>query len=163
MSRLLKCYGEDCVKNNIKHPKEALTKYKSKNYCNHCLDKLKKQEGQKDKLFEYIKEQYDILFVTPLMQKHINEMRAHGLSYKMVHALIHYCLEVKDNFNKPDPKFGLFLYSNYYEEMLQYYKNKKLKKQQNENKKIEKKTVTIDSTKLNRNTYKNSKLYDMEE
>ena len=47
--------------------------------------------------------------------------------------------------------------------MIQYYKRKKLKKQQNENKKIEKKTVTIDSTKLNRNTYKNSKLYDMEE
>src|SRR5699024_12207936 len=93
-------------------------------------------------LFEYIKEQYDILFVTPLMQKHINEMRAHGLSYKMVHALIHYWLEVKDNFNKPDPKFGLFLYSNYYEEKIQYYKRKKSKKQQNENKTIEKKTVT---------------------
>ena len=38
----LKCYGELCLKNNIKHDKSELVKYKGKNYCQTCL-KIKMQ------------------------------------------------------------------------------------------------------------------------
>lgn len=166
MTRLLKCYGEKCEQSNIKHPKGELTKYKSKNYCPNCLKEKKEEDGQRDKLMDYIKDEYGIAFVTPLMQKHINDMRKNGLTYKRIHALINYCLTIKQGFERPDMKYGLFIYSNYYEEMLNYYrdiKEKRLKNEGIEIKKATKVTKLIDSRKLKSNTYRDNKLFDMEE
>jgi len=163
MARLLKCYGEDCVKQNIKHKKEDLIEYKSKRYCKNCYSKIVQEDIDRDKLYKYIEREYGIAFVTPLMKKHINDMRNNGLSYKRVYALIHYCLHVKKSFNKPDIKYGLFSYTNHYEEMIRYYSEKKRRKKQNKGKVNETMVLKIDSSEFFSNEYKKNKTIDMED
>lgn len=90
-------------------------------------------------------------------------MRKNGLTYKRIHALINYCLTIKKGFERPDMKYGLFIYSNYYEEMLNYYRDIKEKRLKNEGIEIKKVTRIIDSRDFQDNKYKNNKLFDMEE
>lgn len=163
MTRLLKCYGDYCEKHNRKHKKENLIKYKSKNYCKECYEKLVKEDEERDKLLNYIKNEYGISFVTPLMQKHIREMRSNGMSYKRIYALIYYCLHIKKNFRKPDMKYGLFTYTNHYEEMIRYYSERKKRRQNNAGKVNETRTLKIDSMEFYSNEYKDSKTIDMED
>lgn len=38
--RLITCYGPNCYKQGIKHPKDELTEFHGKNYCNKCLNEV---------------------------------------------------------------------------------------------------------------------------
>ncbi len=163
MSRLLKCYGEECQAKNIKHPSDKLSKLSGKNYCPDCYAKEIENRRQRDKLYEYICEVYKTPFVTPLVKKHINDFIASGLTYKRIYALIHYCATVKKGFRMPDMKYGIITLGNYYNEMLQYYADKKKQKEKNHGKINKKKTVAIDSNIYYNNNYKKNKLYDMED
>jgi hypothetical protein len=159
--RLLKCYGEYCQKHDIKHPKSELIKHSGKNYCKTCYDKLIKDKEDRGKLYSYVAEIYDISYPTPLMMKHIKEMKeTYGWSYKRIYALINYVVTYKKIL---DPKYGLRYYANDYQEMVNYYAEKKKRKENNKGKKNKSKTIVVNSENFKVNKYKNEKLYDMNE
>ena len=161
--RLVKCYGEECLAADIKHPSNIMTKLSGKNYCPDCYAKEIENRRQRDKLYSYICEVYNTPFVTPLIKKHINDFIANGLTYKRIYALIHYCYTIKKNFNMPDMKYGIMTLGNYYNEMLQYYAEKKKQKEKNKGKKNSSRKIVIDSSNYLTNRYKDDKMINMED
>ena len=161
--RLVKCYGEECVAAGIKHPSNIMVKLSGKNYCPECYEKEIENRRQRDKLYSYICEVYNIPFVTPLIKKHINDFIANGLTYKRIYALIHYCYTIKKNFNMPDMKYGIMTLGNYYNEMLQYYAEKKKQKEKNKGKMNGSRKIVIDSSNYLTNRYKDDKIINMED
>ena len=163
MPRKVKCYGPYCEPYGIKHDKENVTKISGKNYCPKCYKYMMKEREQRDKLYNYIAKIYDLPFATPLIKKHIKQLHEQGLSYKKIYALVHYCAEIKKDYRLPDSKYGILILSNQYPEMVRYYKDKKHHKEKNKGKENKKITIRVDSNHFSNNTYKNSKIYDMEE
>ena len=161
--RLVKCYGEECVAAGIKHPSNIMVKLSGKNYCPDCYAKEIENRRQRDKLYSYICEVYNTPFVTPLIKKHINDFIANGLTYKRIYALIHYCYTIKKNFNMPDMKYGIMTLGNYYNEMLQYYAEKKRQKEKNKGKMNGSRKIVIDSSNYLTNRYKDDKIINMED
>ena len=161
--RLVKCYGEECVAAGIKHPSNIMVKLSGKNYCPECYAKEIENRRQRDKLYSYICEVYNTPFVTPLIKKHINDFIANGLTYKRIYALIHYCYTIKKNFNMPDMKYGIMTLGNYYNEMLQYYAEKKRQKEKNHGKINSSRKIVIDSNNYLTNKYKDDKMINMED
>ena len=161
--RLVKCYGEECVAAGIKHPSNTMVKLSGKNYCPECYAKEIENRRQRDKLYSYICEVYNTPFVTPLIKKHINDFIANGLTYKRIYALIHYCYTIKKNFNMPDMKYGIMTLGNYYNEMLQYYAEKKKQKEKNKGKMNSSRKIVIDSSNYLTNKYKDDKIINMED
>lgn len=161
--RLVKCYGNDCEVAGIKHPSSKMRKISGKNYCPDCYAKEIENRRQRDKLYEYICEVYKTPFVTPLVKKHINDFIASGLTYKRIYALIHYCYTIKKNFNMPDMKYGIMTLGNYYNEMLQYYADKKKQKEKNKGKMNSSRKIVIDSRNYLTNRYKDDKMINMED
>ena len=161
--RLVKCYGEECVAAGIKHPSNIMVKLSGKNYCPECYAKEIENRRQRDKLYSYICEVYNTPFVTPLIKKHINDFIANGLTYKRIYALIHYCYTIKKNFNMPDMKYGIMTLGNYYNEMLQYYAEKKRQKEKNKGKMNSSRKIVIDSSNYLTNRYKDDKIISMED
>ena len=161
--RLVKCYGEECVAAGIKHPSNIMVKLSGKNYCPECYAKEIENRRQRDKLYSYICEVYNTPFVTPLIKKHINDFIANGLTYKRIYALIHYCYTIKKNFNMPDMKYGIITLGNYYNEMLQYYADKKRQKEKNKGKMNSSRKIVIDSSNYLTNRYKDDKIINMED
>ena len=161
--RLVKCYGEECVAAGIKHPSNIMVKLSGKNYCPECYAKEIENRRQRDKLYSYICEVYNTPFVTPLIKKHINDFIANGLTYKRIYALIHYCYTIKKNFNMPDMKYGIMTLGNYYNEMLQYYAEKKRQKEKNKGKINSSRKIVIDSNNYLTNKYKDDKMINMED
>ena len=161
--RLVKCYGEECVAAGIKHPSNIMVKLSGKNYCPECYAKEIENRRQRDKLYSYICEVYNTPFVTPLIKKHINDFIANGLTYKRIYALIHYCYTIKKNFNMPDMKYGIMTLGNYYNEMLQYYAEKKRQKEKNKGKMNSSRKIVIDSNNYLTNKYKDDKMINMED
>ena len=161
--RMVKCYGKDCEVANVKHPSNIMTKISGKNYCPECYAKEMENRRQRDKLYSYICEVYKTPFVTPLIKKHINDFIANGLTYKRIYALIHYCYTIKKNFNMPDMKYGIMTLGNYYNEMLQYYAEKKRQKEKNKGKMNSSRKIVIDSNNYLTNKYKDDKMINMED
>ena len=161
--RMVKCYGNDCEVAGIKHPSSKMTKLSGKNYCPDCYAKEIENRRQRDKLYEYICEVYKTPFVTPLVKKHINDFIASGLTYKRIYALIHYCATVKKGFRMPDMKYGIITLGNYYNEMLQYYADKKKQKEKNHGKINSSRKIVIDSRNYLTNRYKDDKMINMED
>ena len=161
--RLVKCYGEECLAADIKHPSNIMVKLSGKNYCPECYAKEIENRRQRDKLYSYICEVYNTPFVTPLIKKHINDFIANGLTYKRIYALIHYCYTIKKNFNMPDMKYGIITLGNYYNEMLQYYADKKKQKEKNHGKINSSRKIVIDSSNYLTNRYKDDKIINMED
>ena len=161
--RVVKCYGEDCEVAGIKHPSSKMRKISGKNFCPDCYAKEIENRRQRDKLYSYICEVYNTPFVTPLIKKHINDFIASGLTYKRIYALIHYCHTIKKNFNMPDMKYGIMTLGNYYNEMLQYYAEKKRQKEKNKGKINSSRKIVIDSSNYLTNRYKDDKIINMED
>lgn len=161
--RMVKCYGNDCEVAGIKHPSSKMHKISGKNYCPDCYAKEIENRRQRDKLYEYICEVYKTPFVTPLVKKHINDFIASGLTYKRIYALIHYCATIKKGFRMPDMKYGIITLGNYYNEMLQYYAEKKKQKEKNHGKINSSRKIVIDSNNYLTNKYKDDKMINMED
>lgn len=161
--RMVKCYGKDCEVAGIKHPSSKMRKISGKNFCPDCYAKEIENRRQRDKLYEYICEVYKTPFVTPLVKKHINDFIASGLTYKRIYALIHYCATVKKGFRMPDMKYGIITLGNYYNEMLQYYADKKKQKEKNHGKINSSRKIVIDSNNYLTNKYKDDKMINMED
>ena len=160
---LFRSYGNDCEVAGIKHPSSKMNKISGKNFCPDCYAKEIENRRQRDKLYEYICEVYKTPFVTPLIKKHVNDFIASGLTYKRIYALIHYCATVKKGFRMPDMKYGIITLGNYYNEMLQYYANKKKQKEKNHGKINSSRKIVIDSNNYLTNKYKDDKMINMED
>lgn len=161
--RMVKCYGKDCEVAGIKHPSSKMRKISGKNFCPDCYAKEIENRRQRDKLYKYICEVYNTPFVTPLIKKHINDFIANGLTYKRIYALIHYCTTIKKGFRMPDMKYGIITLGNYYNEMLQYYADKKKQKEKNHGKINSSRKIVIDSNNYLTNKYKDDKMINMED
>lgn len=163
MAQLVKCYGENCLQDNVKHDKNIMKVISGKRYCPQCYEEETKKREQRDKLYAYIAQVYDIPFATPLMKKHVNEFISNGLTYKKIFATIYYCVNVKKGFRVPDPKYGLMPFGNFYNEMVSYYKKQNENKNRNKGKKNDRKTIIIDDSHFKENRYKDEKFIDMED
>ena len=63
----------------------------------------------------------------------------------------------------PDMKYGIMTLGNYYNEMLQYYAEKKRQKEKNKGKKNSSRKIVIDSSNYLTNRYKDDKIINMED
>lgn len=160
MARLVKCYGDKCIKNDIKHPKENVKKYAGKNYCLECYEKHMEMVKYRDKTYQVLTKEFGIC--TPLMKKNIKDFHeGYNWDYKIVLLLVNYMVNIKKT--KSDPKYGIGFYANSYPEMIQYYKDKKKKEEANNGKVNKKRTIVLNEDRFGTNTYKKSLLVDMED
>lgn len=156
-ARLYVCYGM-CGE---KHEKEALVNHNGKNYCQRCLEKKLREQQERQELYNYIKEIYNIDFPTGYMLKSIKQYKEQqGYKLKGMLLTLKYCKEVKRmTFN---PKMGLGIISYEYENAKRYWieHNQKLKN----HKDVEIVAEEIIITKLDsRNYYRESKLISWED
>ena len=162
MSRLLKCYGEECQIKNIKHPSDKLSKLSGKNYCPKCYDIERTNRDNRDAVYRVIAHAYDLQMPTTLMKKHVKDMHEnYGWSYKRILALADYVFN-KKKINMLDMKYGVKHLENYHQEMNEYYIKRKRQKDLNKGKKNPKETKVIKGN-FNNNTYKKSKIINLEE
>ena len=162
MSRLLKCYGEECQAKNIKHPSDKLSKLSGKNYCPKCYNIEKTNRENREEAYRIIAHAYDIQMPTTLMKKHVKDMHEnYGWSYKRIMVLADYVFN-KKKINMLDMKYGVKHLENYHQEMNEYYIKRKRQKDLNKGKKNPKETKVIKGN-FNDNTYKKSKIINLEE
>lgn len=126
--RLLKCYG-DCGE---KYPKELLTKYKSKNYCEACLKKKQERDADYDKLCEYICEIFNAPFVNPYIKKQIADYEKGGFTLKGIRSTLKYIVEILGVTLKEE--YGIAMVKYKYYEAKKFAEN--LNKQKGQNKEI---------------------------
>lgn len=73
--RLLKCYGDSCVENSIKYPKDKLFEYKGKNYCFEHLQEKQHEDEDRIKVYAMIKKYFKIPYPTTLMMLQIKKFQ----------------------------------------------------------------------------------------
>lgn len=156
--RKVKCYGVDCVSNDIKHYKEDMKQIGGKNYCRPCYRKYYNEISERDKLYKYVSKVYGLSIPTPLMKKHINELREQW-TYREIYAIIKYNVDIEKNVLPS--KYGLRYYSNNYQEAFEYYKKENRKKSLNKGKSNESQIIYFNENRVKGNRYKDSKFIDM--
>lgn len=115
--RLLKCYGEKCLKDNIKHPKENLVELGGKRYCQTCLIEHQKNKAERQKLYNYLCEMFEISVPTGHMMKQIKNFKEeYGISYREQLLTANYVFERTDL--NPDPRYGVAFIGAYHQAML---------------------------------------------
>ena len=158
MARLVKCYGT-CGE---KHSSDEMIKLSGKNYCPECYIKEKTNRENREAVYRVIAHAYDLQMPTTLMKKHVKDMHEnYGWSYKRILALADYVFN-KKKINMLDMKYGVKHLENYHQEMNEYYIKRKRQKDLNKGKKNPKETKVIKGN-FNDNTYKKSKIINLEE
>ena len=158
MARLVKCYGT-CGE---KHSSDEMRKLSGKNYCTKCYDIERTNRDNRDAVYRVIAHAYDLQMPTTLMKKHVKDMHEnYGWSYKRILALADYVFN-KKKINMLDMKYGVKHLENYHQEMNEYYIKRKRQKDLNKGKKNPKETKVIKGN-FNDNTYKKSKIINLEE
>lgn len=158
MARLVKCYGT-CGE---KHSSDEMIKLSGKNYCPKCYDIEKTNRDNRDAVYRVIAHAYDLQMPTTLMKKHVKDMHEnYGWSYKRILALADYVFN-KKKIKMLDMKYGVKHLENYHQEMNEYYIKRKRQKNLNKGKKNPKETKVIKGN-FNDNTYKKSKIINLEE
>ena len=158
MARLVKCYGT-CGE---KHSSDEMEKLSGKNFCPECYIKEKTNRDNRDAVYRVIAHAYDLQMPTTLMKKHVKDMHEnYGWSYKRILALADYVFN-KKKINMLDMKYGVKHLENYHQEMNEYYIKRKRQKDLNKGKKNPKETKVIKGN-FNDNTYKKSKIINLEE
>ena len=158
MARLVKCYGT-CGE---KHSSDEMEKLSGKNFCPECYIKEKTNRENRDAVYRVIAHAYDLQMPTTLMKKHVKDMHEnYGWSYKRILALADYVFN-KKKINMLDMKYGVKHLENYHQEMNEYYIKRKRQKDLNKGKKNPKETKVIKGN-FNNNTYKKSKIINLEE
>lgn len=166
MTRLLKCYGY-C---NNKYPKEELKKLNlnknssnpGKNYCKSCYEKKLKEHNDRNELYQFIQKSYNLDFPTGLMLRQIKQFyEERGYTYKNMRFTLDYVFNIKKTY-KPVIKFGLAMIPYFHDEMINYYKELKSKRENLEIKQV--KTIHVKRKPFETNeSYKFNKLINMEE
>ena len=158
MARLVKCYGT-CGE---KHSSDEMRKLSGKNFCPECYIKEKTNRENREAVYRVIAHAYDLQMPTTLMKKHVKDMHEnYGWSYKRILALADYVFN-KKKINMLDMKYGVKHLENYHQEMNEYYIKRKRQKDLNKGKKNPKETKVIKGN-FNDNTYKKSKIINLEE
>ena len=158
MARLVKCYGT-CGE---KHSSDEMRKLSGKNFCPECYIKEKTNRENREAVYRVIAHAYDLQMPTTLMKKHVKDMHEnYGWSYKRILALADYVFN-KKKINMLDMKYGVKHLENYHQEMNEYYIKRKRQKDLNKGKKNPKETKVIKGN-FNNNTYKKSKIINLEE
>ena len=158
MARLVKCYGT-CGE---KHSSDEMIKLSGKNFCPECYIKEKTNRDNRDAVYRVIAHAYDLQMPTTLMKKHVKDMHEnYGWSYKRILALADYVFN-KKKIKMLDMKYGVKHLENYHQEMNEYYIKRKRQKDLNKGKKNPKETKVIKGN-FNNNTYKKSKIINLEE
>lgn len=158
MARLVKCYGT-CGE---KHSSDEMIKLSGKNFCPECYIKEKTNRENREAVYRVIAHAYDLQMPTTLMKKHVKDMHEnYGWSYKRILALADYVFN-KKKINMLDMKYGVKHLENYHQEMNEYYIKRKRQKDLNKGKKNPKETKVIKGN-FNDNTYKKSKIINLEE
>lgn len=158
MARLVKCYGT-CGE---KHSSDEMIKLSGKNYCPKCYDIERTNRDNRDAVYRVIAHAYDLQMPTTLMKKHVKDMHEnYGWSYKRILALADYVFN-KKKIKMLDMKYGVKHLENYHQEMNEYYIKRKRQKDLNKGKKNPKETKVIKGN-FNDNTYKKSKIINLEE
>lgn len=158
MARLVKCYGT-CGE---KHSSDEMRKLSGKNFCSKCYDIERTNRDNRDAVYRVIAHAYDLQMPTTLMKKHVKDMHEnYGWSYKRILALADYVFN-KKKINMLDMKYGVKHLENYHQEMNEYYIKRKRQKDLNKGKKNPKETKVIKGN-FNDNTYKKSKIINLEE
>ncbi|AJO60848.1 Bacteriophage related protein (plasmid) [Bacillus subtilis] len=157
-SRLVKCYGT-CEQ---KHPQSIMQKFKSKNYCPACYKKKVKEVEDRENLYNKCKEVFGISFPTGLMLRQIKQFKEErGYTYKNIGFALDYIVRIKKI--QLELKYGLALIPHYYDEMIDYYKDLKRRRENMVVKKIETQKVQIKPPSLSQNRYRDKKLINMED
>ena len=158
MARLVKCYGT-CGE---KHSSDEMIKLSGKNFCPKCYDIERTNRDNRDAVYRVIAHAYDLQMPTTLMKKHVKDMHEnYGWSYKRILALADYVFN-KKKIKMLDMKYGVKHLENYHQEMNEYYIKRKRQKDLNKGKKNPKETKVIKGN-FNDNTYKKSKIINLEE
>lgn len=158
MARLVKCYGT-CGE---KHSSDEMEKLSGKNFCPECYIKEKTNRENRDAVYRVIAHAYDLQMPTTLMKKHVKDMHEnYGWSYKRILALADYVFN-KKKIKMLDMKYGVKHLENYHQEMNEYYIKRKRQKDLNKGKENPKETKVIKGN-FNNNTYKKSKIINLEE
>lgn len=158
MARLVKCYGT-CGE---KHSSDEMEKLSGKNFCPECYIKEKTNRENREAVYRVIAHAYDLQMPTTLMKKHVKDMHEnYGWSYKRILALADYVFN-KKKIKMLDMKYGVKHLENYHQEMNEYYIKRKRQKDLNKGKKNPKETKVIKGN-FNDNTYKKSKIINLEE
>ena len=158
MARLVKCYGT-CGE---KHSSDEMIKLSGKNFCPECYIKEKTNRENREAVYRVIAHAYDLQMPTTLMKKHVKDMHEnYGWSYKRIMVLADYVFN-KKKIKMLDMKYGVKHLENYHQEMNEYYIKRKRQKDLNKGKKNPKETKIIKGN-FNDNTYKKSKIINLEE
>ena len=158
MARLVKCYGT-CGE---KHSSDEMEKLSGKNFCPECYIKEKTNRDNREAVYRVIAHAYDLQMPTTLMKKHVKDMHEnYGWSYKRILVLADYVFN-KKKIKMLDMKYGVKHLENYHQEMNEYYIKRKRQKDLNKGKKNPKETKVIKGN-FNDNTYKKSKIINLEE
>lgn len=132
MGRPCKCYGKDCVEKGLKYPKEELIYKGSKGYCSKCYAEIIEEEKQRNLLYKYIEDIYNISFPTAFMLKQIKDFKERdGIDYKNQRFTLKYAKDILGL--DLQVKFGVAIIGYRYHEMLEYCKDIEEKKKQSEN------------------------------
>lgn len=158
MARLCKCYGEDCIQQGLKYPKDELVSVGGKNYCKKCHDKKIEEDKQRTLLYKFIKESYNISFPTAFMLKQIKDFKEkEGISYKMQRFTLKYVRDILGM--EMNPKYGVSIVSYRYHEMLEYCEELEKKKKASDE--LEEGKVEVIRKKRNRRRYKSDRIIDL--
>lgn len=165
MVRLLKCYGY-C---NEKHPKENLIKLNlnknssnpGQNYCKSCYEKKIKDHNDREDLYKYLQESFNLNFPTGLMLRQIKDFRNNrGYSYKNIRFTLNYVFNIKKT-HKPVTKFGIAIVPYFHDEMIEYFKRLKEKRDNFVIGSNNVRKVTLPPFETN-DSYRNTKFINME-
>jgi len=158
--QLLKCYGKDCVENNRKWPRNQLTKYDGKNYCENCLHQVMKDLEERKHLYTAIRTYYEIAYPTPMMFNQIKKFLKMNMTINDILDCLNYNAHVhKFSF---DTKYGIAFVPYVVEDVRD---DKALKRQHQQSKGYDLVAIKInDVSQLDvdtQNKFKKSKLIDM--
>lgn len=118
----VKCYGDKCLKDNIKHEKDTLIENGGKRYCKSCLDEKLLNIEKRNELYQTIKDLYNIQYPTGMMLKQIRTFKEnYGYTYENIKKTLLYISTHKTNINF-NPKFGLNIITYFYDEAVNFYK-----------------------------------------
>jgi len=133
MPRLLKCYGQSCLDNDLKYPKEELQAVNGKNYCVDHYDQAVREANNKaldetyrKKLYYTIGHYYNLPKKRPtaMMMNQIKRFHSNGFSYEELYEAFEYGKTVENN---DYMKYGVYWIANYVDTVNQLKAKKTVK------------------------------------
>lgn len=164
MARLVKCYGEACESIGKKWEKDMLVKYKNKNYCPQCAEIEKKNDDDRQLLYNLISDLYKIPFPNGLMLRQIKQFKEQRkYSYENIRKALLYANYVQHvNFS---PKYGLGIVPYVIDEAIRYHDDQVKKAKEMEGKQVvtTKTTVRKNFNSYDRDEKMKKKMIDLED